>query len=122
MGSCRSKPGDEELSLEDKTDLKRVSCFLEKGLELLLRVGVGVIGVGVVRSRSLEVGILLGIKSGNRWPQWYIPVRQVIGPQSVRYRMIPPKIDCWRSISTVDGRLKEKLTVGDQLRRPLAVD
>ncbi|RRT35223.1 hypothetical protein B296_00051925 [Ensete ventricosum] len=36
---------------------------------------------------------------------WYVPVRQVIGRRTARYRAVPPK-------STVDGRLKEKSIVG----------
>ncbi|RRT47094.1 hypothetical protein B296_00053966, partial [Ensete ventricosum] len=39
----------------------------------------------------------------------YIPVRQVVGTRTIRYREVPPKIDRRRSISAVGGRLREKL-------------
>ncbi|RRT62797.1 hypothetical protein B296_00003973 [Ensete ventricosum] len=38
----------------------------------------------------------------------YIPVCHVAGTRTARYRAVPPKIDCRQSISTVDGRLREK--------------
>ncbi|RWW30927.1 hypothetical protein GW17_00004472, partial [Ensete ventricosum] len=38
----------------------------------------------------------------------YIPVRQVAGTRTIRYRMVPPKIDRRQSISVVGGRLREK--------------
>ncbi|RWW13132.1 hypothetical protein GW17_00023171 [Ensete ventricosum] len=37
--------------------------------------------------------------------------------KTARYRAVPPKIDCWWSISTVYGRLREKSTVGGRLRK-----
>ncbi|RZS00828.1 hypothetical protein BHM03_00030602, partial [Ensete ventricosum] len=42
------------------------------------------------------------------WYGLYIPVRQVASTRTARYRPIPPKIDSRRSISAVDGRLREK--------------
>ncbi|RWW70050.1 hypothetical protein BHE74_00022301, partial [Ensete ventricosum] len=42
------------------------------------------------------------------WYGRYIPVRQVAGTRTARYRAVPPKIDSRRSISAVDGRLREK--------------
>ncbi|RZS16056.1 hypothetical protein BHM03_00048020, partial [Ensete ventricosum] len=38
----------------------------------------------------------------------FIPVRQVAGTRTARYRAVPPKIDRRRSISAVGGRLREK--------------
>ncbi|RRT55501.1 hypothetical protein B296_00034734, partial [Ensete ventricosum] len=38
----------------------------------------------------------------------YIPVCQVAGTRTARYQAIPPKIDRWRLISAVGGRLSEK--------------
>ncbi|RWW01454.1 hypothetical protein GW17_00035507 [Ensete ventricosum] len=35
--------------------------------------------------------------------------------RTTRYRAVPPKIDCQRSISAVSGRLREKSTVGGRL-------
>ncbi|RZR81495.1 hypothetical protein BHM03_00007737 [Ensete ventricosum] len=40
----------------------------------------------------------------------YILVRQVTGTQTARYRAVPSKINCQRSISTIDSRLKKKST------------
>ncbi|RWW19158.1 hypothetical protein GW17_00016808 [Ensete ventricosum] len=37
--------------------------------------------------------------------------------RTARYQAVPPKIDRWRSISVVDGRLKKKSTVGGRLRK-----
>ncbi|RWW03495.1 hypothetical protein GW17_00033352 [Ensete ventricosum] len=39
----------------------------------------------------------------------YIPVRQVVGTRTARYRAVPPKIDHRRSISIVDSRLKGEI-------------
>ncbi|RWW87321.1 hypothetical protein BHE74_00003869 [Ensete ventricosum] len=39
----------------------------------------------------------------------YIPVRQVVGTRTARYRAVPPKIDRRRSISTVGDRLKGEI-------------
>ncbi|RRT72124.1 hypothetical protein B296_00034824, partial [Ensete ventricosum] len=36
--------------------------------------------------------------------------------RTARYRVVPPKINRRRSISTVGGRLREKSTVGGRLR------
>ncbi|RWW30841.1 hypothetical protein GW17_00004579, partial [Ensete ventricosum] len=49
------------------------------------------------------------------WYERYIPIRQVAGTRTARYRAVPPKIDLRRSISTVGDRLREKSTVGDRL-------
>ncbi|RZS19660.1 hypothetical protein BHM03_00052117 [Ensete ventricosum] len=38
----------------------------------------------------------------------YIPVRQVAGTQTARYRAVPPKIDRWRSIKREKGKKKKK--------------
>ncbi|RWW47581.1 hypothetical protein BHE74_00046407 [Ensete ventricosum] len=46
----------------------------------------------------------------------YIPVRQVTGTRTARYRAVPSKIDRRRSVSAVAGRLKKKSTVGGRLR------
>ncbi|RWW36496.1 hypothetical protein BHE74_00058483, partial [Ensete ventricosum] len=46
----------------------------------------------------------------------YIPVRQVTGMRTARYRAVPSKIDHRRSISVIGGRLKKKSTVGGRLR------
>ncbi|RWW27586.1 hypothetical protein GW17_00007969, partial [Ensete ventricosum] len=51
----------------------------------------------------------------------YILVRQVTGTQTARYRAVPSKINCQRSISTIDSRLKKKSTVGDRLREKSTV-
>ncbi|RWV92281.1 hypothetical protein GW17_00045356 [Ensete ventricosum] len=40
----------------------------------------------------------------------------VAGTRTARYRVVPPKIDHWRSISAVGGRLREKSTVNGRLR------
>ncbi|RWW59589.1 hypothetical protein BHE74_00033463, partial [Ensete ventricosum] len=40
---------------------------------------------------------------------WYIPVRQVAGMRTARYRAVPSKIDRRRSISIVGGRLKGEI-------------
>ncbi|RWV86081.1 hypothetical protein GW17_00052069 [Ensete ventricosum] len=45
----------------------------------------------------------------------YRPVLQVAGTWTAHYRAVPPKIDHRRSILVVDGRLREKLTVGGRL-------
>ncbi|RRT81347.1 hypothetical protein B296_00017420 [Ensete ventricosum] len=42
---------------------------------------------------------------------------EVIGTPTARYRAVPPKIDHRWSISAVDGRLREKLTVGGRLKK-----
>ncbi|RWW34965.1 hypothetical protein GW17_00000237 [Ensete ventricosum] len=47
----------------------------------------------------------------------YIPIRQVTGTRTTRYRAVPSKIDRRRSISAVDDRLKKKSTVGGRLRK-----
>ncbi|RWW48620.1 hypothetical protein BHE74_00045292 [Ensete ventricosum] len=39
----------------------------------------------------------------------YILVRQVAGTRTAHYRAVPPKIDRWRSISAVGGRLKGEI-------------
>ncbi|RWV92435.1 hypothetical protein GW17_00045194, partial [Ensete ventricosum] len=39
----------------------------------------------------------------------YIPVRQVAGTRTARYRAVPPKIDYRRSISAVGGRLRGEI-------------
>ncbi|RRT39376.1 hypothetical protein B296_00045462, partial [Ensete ventricosum] len=39
----------------------------------------------------------------------YIPVRQVVGTQTARYRAVPPKIDRRWSISIVDSRFEGKI-------------
>ncbi|RZR70675.1 hypothetical protein BHM03_00001044, partial [Ensete ventricosum] len=39
----------------------------------------------------------------------YIPVHQVAGTRTARYRAVPPKIDRRRSISTVGDRLKGEI-------------
>ncbi|RWV83402.1 hypothetical protein GW17_00054993 [Ensete ventricosum] len=39
----------------------------------------------------------------------YIPVRQVVGTRTARYRAVPPKIDRRQSISVVGGRLKGEI-------------
>ncbi|RZR85031.1 hypothetical protein BHM03_00011955 [Ensete ventricosum] len=49
------------------------------------------------------------------WYERYIPIRQVAGTRTARYRAVPPKIDRRRSISTVGDRLREKSTVDDRL-------
>ncbi|RWW00541.1 hypothetical protein GW17_00036492, partial [Ensete ventricosum] len=51
----------------------------------------------------------------------YIPVRKVTGTRTTRYWAVPPKIDRWRSISVIDGRLREKSIVDGRFR-PLTVD
>ncbi|RWV80020.1 hypothetical protein GW17_00058764, partial [Ensete ventricosum] len=43
------------------------------------------------------------------WYGRYIPVRQVAGTWTARYRAVPPKIDRRRSISAVGGRLKGEI-------------
>ncbi|RRT49144.1 hypothetical protein B296_00048351 [Ensete ventricosum] len=43
------------------------------------------------------------------WYGRYILVHQVAGTWTARYRAVPPKIDCWRSISVVDSRLKGEI-------------
>ncbi|RZS04418.1 hypothetical protein BHM03_00034745 [Ensete ventricosum] len=51
----------------------------------------------------------------------YIPVRRVVDTQTACYRAVPPKIDRWRSISVVDGRLKGEIdyrrVIGDLMNR-----
>ncbi|RWW27911.1 hypothetical protein GW17_00007636 [Ensete ventricosum] len=47
----------------------------------------------------------------------YIPIHQVTGTRTARYRAVPSKIDRRRSISAVGGRLKKKSTVGGRLRK-----
>ncbi|RWW09004.1 hypothetical protein BHE74_00008304 [Ensete ventricosum] len=39
--------------------------------------------------------------------RWYISIRQFVDTWTARYRTVPPNIDHRRSISTVDGRLRE---------------
>ncbi|RWW07658.1 hypothetical protein GW17_00028952 [Ensete ventricosum] len=39
----------------------------------------------------------------------YMPVRQVAGMRTARYRAVPPKIDRRRSISAVGGQLKGEI-------------
>ncbi|RWV84830.1 hypothetical protein GW17_00053426, partial [Ensete ventricosum] len=51
----------------------------------------------------------------------YIPVRQVTGTRTARYRAVLPKIDRRRSISAVGGRLKKKSTVDGRLREKSTV-
>ncbi|RZS14830.1 hypothetical protein BHM03_00046585, partial [Ensete ventricosum] len=69
--------------------------------------------VGKITSRSggkLEMG-----EVGNF--VLYIPVRQVTGTRTARYRAVPPKIDHRWPLSAVDGRLREKSTVGGRLKK-----
>ncbi|RWW24116.1 hypothetical protein BHE74_00004728 [Ensete ventricosum] len=42
------------------------------------------------------------------WYGRYIPVRQVAGTWTARYRAVPPKIDCRRSIEREKGKKKKK--------------
>ncbi|RWW43004.1 hypothetical protein BHE74_00051381, partial [Ensete ventricosum] len=42
------------------------------------------------------------------WYGRYIPVRQVAGTRTARYRAVPPKIDRRRSIEREKGRKKKK--------------
>ncbi|RWW76277.1 hypothetical protein BHE74_00015643 [Ensete ventricosum] len=80
--------------------------------------------VGKITSRSggkLEMGevriIRLAISSCTAWYKRYIPVRQVTGTRTACYRAVPPKIDHRWPLSAVDGRLREKSTVGGRLKK-----
>ncbi|RWW67781.1 hypothetical protein BHE74_00024743 [Ensete ventricosum] len=42
---------------------------------------------------------------------WYISVCQVIGTRTARYRVVPPKIDCWRWIS---GEINHWLSIEEE--------
>ncbi|RWW24852.1 hypothetical protein GW17_00010834 [Ensete ventricosum] len=52
---------------------------------------------------------------------WYISVRHVTGTWPARYWVVPAKINRWRSISAVGGRLKKKSTIGNRLREKSTV-
>ncbi|RWW41131.1 hypothetical protein BHE74_00053402 [Ensete ventricosum] len=47
--------------------------------------------------------------------------QMVDSTRTARYRAVPPKIDHRQSISTVDGRLREKSTIGSRLREKSTV-
>ncbi|RWW50978.1 hypothetical protein BHE74_00042712, partial [Ensete ventricosum] len=49
------------------------------------------------------------ISTFTAWYGRYIPVRQVAGTRTARYRAVPPKIDCRQSISAVGSRLKGEI-------------
>ncbi|RRT43335.1 hypothetical protein B296_00056513, partial [Ensete ventricosum] len=52
---------------------------------------------------------------------WMVGLFKVTDMRTARYRAVPPKIDCQRSISVVGGRLKKKSTVGGRLREKSTV-
>ncbi|RWV88007.1 hypothetical protein GW17_00049948 [Ensete ventricosum] len=53
---------------------------------------------------------MVSLPSGKARTTQYVPVRQLTGTQTGRYRAVPLK-------SVVDGRLREKSTVGGRLRK-----
>ncbi|RZS10752.1 hypothetical protein BHM03_00042017, partial [Ensete ventricosum] len=88
------------LSLEDKTDLKRA------GLRLNIRLGHRLLFFRYSVNLFLQPRFAISIFTARY--RRYIPVRQVAGTRTARYRAVPPKIDRRRSI---EGEIERRRSI-----------